>query len=210
MEVTMPLGGGALLDRAQRNGWMAPSMQQLDVAMLPLLCIPACEPVGVSMFIAAYLAGLTAQRVFPDAGSHSAEFAEGWGLMFNFVVFLLFGIIVARTIGHVSTLHVLYAVISLTVGRMLPVAISLAGTGLSTSTTLFMGWFGPRGLASIVLGLVYLVEEIHLPGEETIKLAVIVTVLVSIFAHGFSALPGIGWYARRVTELWSEAPERQG
>lgn len=203
-------GGGILLGTAKRNGLMADSMQQLGVVMLPLLCIPACKPVGGSAFIAAYLAGLTVQRVFPAAGAHSAEFAEGWGQLFNLLVFLLFGIIAARNFGHVETLHLLYGVISLTVVRMLPVAIALAGTGLSRATVLFMGWFGPRGLASIVLGLVYLEEEIHLPGEETIKLAVIVTVLASIFAHGFSALPGIERYARRVAALDHTAPESQG
>ena len=202
--------GGKLLELAQRKGWMAESMLQLGVVMLPLLCIPACEPVGGSMFIAAYLAGLTVQKVFKDAGAHSAEFAEGWGQLFNFIVFLLFGIIVARAIGHASTAHLVYAVVSLTVVRMLPVAIALAGTGLSKATVMFMGWFGPRGLASIVLGLVYLEEEIHLPGEETIKLAIIVTVLLSIFAHGFSTLPGIGWYARRAKALGSESPEQRG
>jgi NhaP-type Na+/H+ or K+/H+ antiporter len=117
---------------------------------------------------------------------------------------------VARNIGHITPLHLVYAAVSLTVVRMLPVGVALAGTGLSRATVLFMGWFGPRGLASIVLGLVYLEEEIHLPGEETIKLAVIVTVLLSIFAHGFSTLPGIGWYTRRVTELGDDAPERRG
>jgi sodium/hydrogen antiporter len=204
------LGGGSLLAMANRHGWMAGSMQQLGVVMLPLLCIPACEPVGGSMFIAAYLAGLTVQRSFPDAGAHSAEFAEGWGQLFNLIVFLLFGIIVARNFGAVSGIHLLYGILSLTGVRMLPVALSLAGTRLSSATVLFMGWFGPRGLASIVLGLVYLEEEIRLPGEETIKLAVIVTVLVSIFAHGFSTLPGIGWYARRVTGLGDNAPEQRG
>lgn len=71
---------------------------------------------------------------------------------------------------------------------MVPVA--LAGTGLSRSTVLFMGWFGPWGLASIVLGSVYLEQEANLPGEGAIRLAVISTVLLSIFAHGLSALPG--------------------
>jgi NhaP-type Na+/H+ or K+/H+ antiporter len=70
-----------------------------------------------------------------------------------------------------------------------------------------MGWFGPRGLASIVLGLVYIEQEAHLPGEPTIRLAVTLTVLMSIFAHGFSALPGINLYARRVAALTSDAPE---
>jgi NhaP-type Na+/H+ or K+/H+ antiporter len=95
----------------------------------------------------------------------------------------------------------LYAVLSLTVVRMLPAAIALIGTRLSLASVLFIGWFGPRGLASIVLGLVYLEEEMHLPGEATIRLAVIVTVLLSIFAHGLSAKPGIGLYARKITSL---------
>ena len=72
-----------------------------------------------------------------------------------------------------------------------------------------MGWFGPRGLASIVLGLVYLGEEMHLPGESTIRFAVEATVLLSIFAHGLSAMPGIGLYARKTTSLAADAPEHR-
>ncbi len=74
---------------------------------------------------------------------------------------------------------------------------------------MFMGWFGPRGLASIVLGLVYLEQEMHLPGETTIRLAVMMTVLLSIFAHGLSAMPGIGLYARKIAALPATAPEHQ-
>ena len=72
-----------------------------------------------------------------------------------------------------------------------------------------MGWFGPRGLASIVLGLVYLEQEMHLPGESTIRFAVEATVLLSIFAHGLSAMPGIGLYARKTTSLAADAPEHR-
>ena len=70
-------------------------------------------------------------------------------------------------------------------------AISLIGSGLDKTTVVFMGWFGPRGLASIVLGLVYLEQEKHLPGEQVTRLAVMATVLFSIFAHGLTATPGI-------------------
>jgi NhaP-type Na+/H+ or K+/H+ antiporter len=77
-------------------------------------------------------------------------------------------------------------------------------------TILFMGWFGPRGLASIVLGLVYLEMETHLPCEETIRLTVMATVWLSIFAHGLSALPGLNFYAQRVKLLPADAPEHQG
>ena len=82
---------------------------------------------------------------------------------------------------------------------MLPVAVSLIGSGLDKTTVAFMGWFGPRGLASIVLGLVYLEQEKHLPGEQITRLAVMATVLLSIFAHGLSALPGIRLLARKAS-----------
>jgi NhaP-type Na+/H+ or K+/H+ antiporter len=102
-----------------------------------------------------------------------------------------------------------YALLSLTVVRMVPVALALSGTGLSRPTVLFMGWFGPRGLASIVLGLVYLELEVALPGEPTIRLAITATVLLSILAHGLSALPGIEAYVRRIESLGPGAPEFQ-
>ncbi|HJV66944.1 MAG TPA: cation:proton antiporter [Geomonas sp.] len=196
--VGIGLIGGFLLGYANRKGWMAASLQQLGLVSLPFLSILACHPVGGSPFIAAYVAGLCVQIGFQDADTHSAEFAEGWGQLFDYFIFFFFGLIVVFSIGHFTMRHLLYAVLSLTVVRMLPVAIALLGTGLGPATVLFMGWFGPRGLASIVLGLVFLEEEARLPGEETIKLAIITTVMLSIFAHGFSALPGINRYARTV------------
>jgi NhaP-type Na+/H+ or K+/H+ antiporter len=80
-------------------------------------------------------------------------------------------------------------------------------TQLKPATVVFMGWFGPRGLASIVLGLVYLEQEAALPGEKLIMLGIIATVLLSIFAHGISASPGINLYARQIKDLPDDAPE---
>jgi sodium/hydrogen antiporter len=144
-----------------------------------------------------------------DSGPSGVEFTEQWGQVFNLAVFFLFGILVARARGEFAPAHFLYAILSLTVVRMLPVAIALIGTGLSRSTVVFMGWFGPRGLASVVLGLVYLEQQTHLPGEAAIRLTVMATVLVSIFAHGLTALPGIGLYAKRMASLGPDAPENQ-
>ena len=110
---------------------------------------------------------------------------------------------------HLTPAVLLYAVLSLTLVRMAPVALALRGTRLSRTTVPFMGWFGPRGLASIVLGLVFLEQEAHLGGESTIRLAVVATVLLSIFAHGLSALPGIDLYARRIALLDEASPEHQ-
>ena len=101
------------------------------------------------------------------------------------------------------------AAYSNTVVRMIPVAVALMGTGLSPATVMFMGWFGPRGLASIVLGLVYLEQGMYLPGEHTTQMAVIVTVALSIFAHGLSAVPGIALYQRKLARLAPNAPELQ-
>jgi NhaP-type Na+/H+ or K+/H+ antiporter len=202
------LGGGWLLGLARRKEWMAESLQQLGLVALPLLCVMGTEPVGGSMFIAGYVAGIAVQVGFREAAEQSVTFTEGWGRLLDFFVFFLFGMLVALALTRFSLALGIYAVLSLTVVRMIPVAISLIGTRLSTATVLFMGWFGPRGLASIVLGLVYLEQESHLPGESTISLAVMVTVLMSIFAHGFSTLPGIGLYEKRIGTLNATAPER--
>ncbi len=203
------LAGGWLLGQSRRQGWMAESVQQLGLVTLPILSILACEPVGGSMFIAAYVAGLTVQVGFRDASALSVEFIDGWGQLFDYFVFFLFGLLVALAFKHFSLVHVLYAILSLTVVRMIPVAVAVIGTHLSSATVLFMGWFGPRGLASIVLGLVFLEEETHLPGEETIKLVVMATVMLSIFAHGFSALPGIDLYTHKLATLDAMSPENR-
>jgi sodium/hydrogen antiporter len=201
------LVGGWLLGLAHRKGWMAESFRQIGLVALPLLCLLVSELAGASMFIAAFVAGLAVQIGFKEAGKHSVEFAEEWGQLFNLSVFFLFGLVGVRNWPQFNPALALYAILSLTVVRMLPVAIALIGTRLRPATVVFIGWFGPRGLASIVLGLVYLEQEMHLPGETTIRLAVIVTVLSSIFAHGLTAMPGIRLYAGRIASLNATAPE---
>ncbi|HCZ16667.1 MAG TPA: sodium:proton exchanger [Candidatus Accumulibacter sp.] len=201
------LGGGMLMGLAQRRRWMSPELGQLGVVAMPLLCILAAEETGASMFIAAFVAGLAAQLGFPKVGRHSVEFTEGWGQLFDFFVFFLFGLLFARNWHDFTPATLLYALLSLTVVRMLPVAIAVAGIGLSRATVLFLGWFGPRGLASIVLGLVYLEQQTNLPGEDIVRLAVMATVLLSVVAHGLSAKPGIERYARSCEALAPDAPE---
>ena len=151
------LVGGWLLGRAHRQKSVlrivVATRRRRRAAALSDRCP---KLVGASMFIAAFVAGLAVQVGFKQAGKHSVDFTEEWGQLFNLSVFFLFGLLVARNWQHFTLAHALYAVLSLTVVRMLPVAIALIGTRLSRSTVLFMGWFGPRGLASIVLGLVYL------------------------------------------------------
>ncbi len=204
------LMGGWLLGFANRKKSMADSFLQIGVVTLPLLCALASEAASASMFIAAFVAGLAVQVRFKEAGKHSLEFTEEWGQLLNLFVFFLFGLLVVRSAQLFSAAMLVYAVFSLTVARMLPVALALIGTRLSKASVIFMGWFGPRGLASIVLTMVYLESEAHLPGEATIKLTVTVTVLLSIFAHGLSAIPGIKLYEAKIAVLDAHAPEHQG
>ena len=205
--VGIGLAGGWLLGRASRRGSVLSAFRQIALVTLPVLCAVASEATGASMFIAAFVCGLAVQVGFEKAGQESVEFAEQWGQLFNLFVFYLFGLLVARTGAGFSVAIVVYAVLSLTAIRMLPVALALVGTGFDRATVIFMGWFGPRGLASIVLGLVYLEGKTHLPGERTIVLTVMATVLLSIFAHGLSAKPGIALYAKRIAALGPDAPE---
>ncbi len=199
--------GGWLLDAASRRGLVQPAFRQIALVVLPLACALASEATGASMFIAAFVCGLAVQVGFAEAGEHSVELTEQWGQLFNLFVFFFFGVVAARAWPDLTGRMVGYAVLSLTAIRMLPVALALAGTGLSRATVVFMGWFGPRGLASIVLALVYLEGRPHLPGEATIRLTVVATVLLSIFAHGLTAKPGIAAYATRLATLGDGAAE---
>src|SRR5215218_5837044 len=104
----------------------------------------------------------------------------------------------------------LYALLSLTLIRMLPVAASLVGTRLRSVSMLFVGWFGPRGLASIVLGLIVVAEAPTLAGREQVELVVALTVLLSVLLHGVTAAPLSAAYARRVDGMIADAPEKKG
>ena len=108
---------------------------------------------------------------------------------------LLGAAVVGPALRSLSWQTVVYAALSLTVVRMVPVFLSLTGTGISTSGKLFVGWFGPRGLASIVFAII--VAQAELPGGDVISLAVAVTVIMSVIAHGISATPLSERFARR-------------
>lgn len=201
------LAGGWLLGWAHARGWMEEAAGQIGLIALPVLSMILAGPSGASMFIIAFVAGMATQVGFKEVGEQSVEFTEKWGNLFNYFVFFFLGIMVSRAWGKFSWDLILYAALSLTLIRMVPVAAALAGTRLSRATVLFMGWFGPRGLASIVLGLVYLEYEAKLPGEPLIRLAVMVTVLMSVFTHGVTALPGINVYEKNVTRFAPGAAE---
>ena len=201
--------GAWLVRRAILTGWMNRVFQQLALLSLALVSYEVAARVGGSGFIAAFTAGLCAGLIFKRTGETLVEFTEQEGMLLNLAMFFLLGVFTAQALPNFNLQILLYALLSLTLIRVLPVAISLLGVGLQRSTTLFVGWFGPRGLASIVMALVFLEETTEIPGKQVIVLAVIATVFLSVFAHGASAMPWIGRYQKQVAAMPESAPEHQ-
>jgi NhaP-type Na+/H+ or K+/H+ antiporter len=203
----MGWGSGWLMGKAAHGGWTGEKAEQLGLLAVVVLTYFIAHEIGGNEFIAAFVAGLLVKVGFVDAGERMLDFSEAWGELLVYFVFFIFGAIAAPLLPAITFSVVVYAALSLTLVRMLPVAISMLGIKLQRSSVLFMGWFGPRGLASIVLGFVYLKEEANLPGEPLILLTVAATVLLSVFAHGISTAPAINRYGTIVEALTPGAPE---
>jgi NhaP-type Na+/H+ or K+/H+ antiporter len=143
---------------------------------------------GGSGFIASFSGGLLFGALAKKQKGELLRTSEGIGNTLALATWVVFGsAVVGQMMGGFGWHIVVYAVLSLTLVRMLPVFLSLTGSGLRTDEKLFIGWFGPRGLASIVFIVIVLHER--LPGHETLGLVVVCTVVLSILAHGFSANP---------------------
>jgi sodium/hydrogen antiporter len=160
----------------------------------------AADEAGGNGFIAAFVGGGAAGAAAGPVRERMLEFTEEEGQLLNLAVFLIFGVFAADALGDATAEMVVYAVLSLTVIRMLPVAIAVIGLGLSPATVAFVGWFGPRGLASIILALVVVEDAPALAGLDQIFLVMTLTVLLSVLAHGISAAPLTRRYSRGSTE----------
>ena len=153
---------------------------------------------GGSGFIAAFVGGMVYGRIVrPDADA--AAFSEELGGVLNGVTLIVFGgAVLGGLWSQIGVAEVVYAILSLTIVRMVPVAIALLGSHARAPTVLFVGWFGPRGLASIVFGVV-VIEAAELPHTTELMVALTVTVALSVVAHGVSAAPlarrYAAWYA---------------
>lgn len=188
--------GAKLVEWASRTGWMNPTFRDLASIGLALLAFAGAELIGGNGFIAAFAAGLALGNTARDA--HSLErFAEAEGQLLVLMVFLVFGgVMLPEALHHLNGTTLLYAILSLTVVRILPVAVSLLGKGQRWETVLFLGWFGPRGIASILFAL--LVIEAAPVEHEGLVPVVMLTVLLSVVLHGITANPAAAWYARRL------------
>ena len=201
------IAGGWLIRSATQRGWMTRTFKRLSFLALAVLAWGVAGPIGGSGFIAAFVGGFATGATVGEVEEAATDFSEAEGELLLLAVFFLVGVIATSLLGALNWTILLYAILSLTVIRMLPVAISLIRTKLRRSSVLFLGWFGPRGLASIVLMLVALEEPALAPLAPQIATIVLVTVILSVFAHGISARPGAAIYARKVAAMDSDAPE---
>jgi NhaP-type Na+/H+ or K+/H+ antiporter len=188
------LGAWVLRGFAAR-GWMEGTWKQINAAATPLLAYTVAIALGGSGFIAAFVAGIVFVAVAGGQAEATTLLAEESGELLSAVTFLLFGaVLLGSALGDPDWRVIGYAVLSLTVVRLVPVALAMMGTGLRRETVAFLGWFGPRGLASIVFVLI-LVEQTDLPERPLLLDVVTWTVALSVYAHGISAWPGANRYA---------------
>ena len=181
--------GAVLINRSIRLNWISSKRRPLALIVLALLSFFVADIVGGSGFISAYIAGLAVAAYRANITVELVEYAEVEGEALSLGVFFLLGLAFAFLVPEITWLIVIYAVLSLTVVRMLPVWISLIGTRLRARDKLFMGWFGPRGLASVVLAIIAIGQYESIPGMSTVVAVALLTVVISVYAHGISAAP---------------------
>ncbi len=194
--------GAKLSVLSVNRNWMVGSYQNLIPIALAILSFYLAEHFHGNGFISAFFAGLLAGNTSMKTREHIEEFAESEGELLVLISFFLFGLaFVPQVISHVTINVCIFAFLSLTLLRMLPVMVSLLGAKLDgnkldLSTMSFIAWFGPRGIASILYVLIVAHEVGDASEFDTIYATVMVTVLMSIIAHGLSAQPLANWYGK--------------
>jgi NhaP-type Na+/H+ or K+/H+ antiporter len=205
--------GTRFIQWGQSSSWMSRNYQKISSLALILLAYGLAELIGGNGFIAAFCFGLASTNFAGNEESEELfEYAETEVTIFMLLTFLLFGaVMLPPAIEAINSEIVLYAVLSLTLVRMVSVAISMVGEKVRLITTLFLGWFGPRGIASILYVFIVLESE-NLPGLDLIYSIAMFTVLLSIFSHGITAAPLANRYGVRmevVDKIQAETPETE-
>jgi NhaP-type Na+/H+ or K+/H+ antiporter len=203
--------GARLLAAARMAEWSRPVGERVGVLGLAVLAYAVSVELGGNGFVAAFVAGVAAGSSGRDLPEPSLELTRDVGLLLNSVVWFIFGSLVPETLaGGITPGVVAYAVLALTAVRMVPVAAALLGTGLSPRDVLFLGWIGPRGLATIIFGLIA-IEDLRADEADLVTQVVVVTVMLSVLAHGLTAGPiAARWPRRREDAPDTAAGARSG
>ena len=187
--------GGLIFRLSKDRGWLLDQWRQLFTLAVALSAYAAAGALGGSGFIAAFVAGMAFGRAAREHGLGVTHFTEEAGAFLAAVTWMGFGAVaISNVLPDITWRVVLYALLSLTVVRMLPVAVAMYRTDARWQTVAFMGWFGPRGLASVVFGLLAL--ERGIPEAHTLLATVVVTVGLSVFLHGITSVPLVASYHR--------------
>ena len=200
--------GGWFLHLAKERKWIVPSFQGLVFPSLTMLALSTSAYFGGNYFIASFVTGIFLTIFIKQIGEREIAFSDTLMNLFSLLIFIFFGQMLYNLREEITWQVLLYAFFSLTIVRILPVSISMWRKKLDFSTLLFMGWFGPRGLASIVLATIVVAGVPDIPHGDTIILTVVVTVSMSIVLHGLTAIPFSQWYGDRMEKLPPSAPER--
>ena len=189
--------GGRLVESASQRGWMSPVFQRMSAMSLAVLAFAFAEMVHGNGFIAAFVAGLVLGVQTAEVKHRIQEFGEAEGQQLALFIFLILGLVgVPMAYPHWDANAWLYALLSLTLVRMLPVAISLIGAPMDWETRWLIGWFGPRGIAS-VLYLLMAVGTLGIAGHEYAYAVIMLVVLMSVVLHGVTAVPLVSRYAAK-------------
>ncbi|MEW5058269.1 MAG: cation:proton antiporter [Cycloclasticus sp.] len=181
--------GGRAIEFFSKIDWMEPLFHRLVVGALAILAFVFAELIHGNGFIAAFCGGLFLGVKSDSIRETMQEFGEAEGLQLSLFVFLIFGMLaIPMAMGEWSLNVFVYALLSLTVIRMLPVFISLIGVDLDLKTKLFIGWFGPRGIASVLYLLIF-VDELGVEGNELLLSVIVTTIMLSVLLHGITAVP---------------------
>ena len=192
--------GGLTMRMARRRGWATEDLAGPGVLALALAAYAGTLWLGGNGFVAAFVAGLAFGNFAGRGGATEVFYVEQTAGLVSLLTWLIFGAVAVPTVIENTDWQVIgYAILSLTVVRMLPVGLALAGSGLSKPTVSFVGWFGPRGLASIIFALIAL-EDLHAEAEHAVAI-IGMTVLLSVLAHGLSAKPLATRYGATVADL---------
>jgi sodium/hydrogen antiporter len=189
--------GGLLVNAARRRGWAAEGFAGSAVLGLAVCTYASALALHGNGFVAAFVGGLAFGTTGGRRGEPLMPFVEETGALVSLLVWLAFGAVaVVPAVKGLTWQIALYAVLSLTVIRMLPVAVALIGAGLDRATVILVGWFGPRGLASVVFALLALEELGHGVAGRAVTV-ITITVVLSVLVHGATADPLATRYARR-------------
>jgi sodium/hydrogen antiporter len=202
------LGTAALMRWAAARGYSAPAFRPLTALAVALLAYAGTVQVGANGFIAAFVAGMAFGSLVPPELEPTIEFTNVIGEVMSLLMWYLVGAaLLVPAVQAAGWQDVVFAVVALTIVRMVPVAVACVGLGLDRRTVLFIGWFGPRGLASVIFALLAF-DTLDAADANRVLAAVTLTVVLSVVAHGITASPLAARYGAAVAAFRPHRPER--